>query len=500
MKKFRVAVCVFIMLSSASIWAQELTLNVGGYKPYKGDDASTVTGQVSFENTPKKYQKIIRLRATRVHWPNDSRIGKVKGDGRFTFTDLKPGVYYLASEDTEAFPIVAEPGTVELGEFVFGQDVFHTTGTVYYNGVALKGGMVTARPLEADPARCIWPAPAVQSEIKEDGTYDLRLLEHGMYSLKVKPDTKKSPGAPGIFEMFEKLEPSEKAFDLHCPMTSLRVKVDTQGKNLQMGQYNLVPMSRHKSALSSLNHISHWLNFKNGEYRLDNIPNTDFDFLLLRTPFASGPDRVGAQWLQNVKLKAGKNEVRFPIKDAYTVDVRIDASFSKPAPLSIIAIAENNPRLFWQSRLLINREGRERDEQRKMQLGKGRYIFMVGPYNSDYTIDSGPLELNTNMTLTAHIREAGQVRVQLGGEKKSGRTVRIFDSLGEEVYRLMAPELADSVRWHAFLILPTDPLGMTNIYCLAPGDYTLRVDGSDIEVPAEVKAGETTLVDINLDK
>jgi hypothetical protein len=500
MKTIHVVVCFLFLTLSLSLWAQEMELNIGGYKQYRGDDASTVTGKVVFENTPKKHQKIIRLRAKRLQWPNDSRIGKLKGDGSFTFKDLKPGVYYLASEDTEAFPVIAESGTTDVGEFVFGKDVFHTTGTVYYNGVAMKGGKVEAMPLEADRSRCIWPAPVVESEIMEDGSYDLRLIEQGMYSIKVWSDTKRSPGVPRIFELFENLEPSDKPVDLHCPVTSLRVKADTQGKNLPVGQHRLVPISRHLPGFPAPQHVSHWLEYKNGHYQLDHIPNDKFDFLMLRDPFANGPDRIGAQWLQNVDLQAGKNEVRFPVEDAATVDIRVDASFDKPTALNILAIVEGNPRLSWSSRLFINSKDRKRSEQTTMMLRKGRYIFMVGPYQPYCTIDSGPLDLTGDITLTAHMHEAGQVRVQLAGENIAGRTVRIFDALDEEVYRLMVPEMGESARWHEFLILPTDPLGLTDIYCLAPGEYTLRVDGNEVETPVEVKAGETTTVVVELEK
>jgi protocatechuate 3,4-dioxygenase beta subunit len=99
-------------------------------------------------------------------------------------------------------------------------------------------------------------------------------------------------------------------------------------------------------------------------------------------------------------------------------------------------------------------------------------------------------ETTHNFTLVP----AGGLRVVLQGDAVSGRTLLLRNARGEDVPRLRDQSLA-GVPALASIILPlTDEDGTAVINGLAPGQYTIGVEGSDQTVDATVKALDTVEV------
>lgn len=111
-----------------------------------------------------------------------------------------------------------------------------------------------------------------------------------------------------------------------------------------------------------------------------------------------------------------------------------------------------------------------------------------------------PLDLTKDVSQDFTLKPGGDIQVELSGDPKAiaGRTIRIADAQGKEVFRLktssltrMMGSLLDSVT-----LAPTDAKGRTLIKGLPAGDYVVRVDGTTASAKVTVTPPKAVTVPI----
>jgi hypothetical protein len=228
-----------------------------------------------------------------------------------------------------------------------------------------------------------------------------------------------------------------------------------------------------------------------GTFRISHVLPGLYDFVI--SPFGANEGHLRS----GIRVTGEKTTLSWAL--GRTAKVVVEAKTSTPTkalPYAMVA-SEEHPKL----RVLHKIERKDGSAGPvPMQLPTGRYRLFGLSEEPGLSCEASLVDVTEDVNIDFTLVPAGAVKVALRGkpDEIAGRIVRLWDSDGQLVPRLYDPKWSYDYYFVPAVVFPTAYDGITTIRRIRPGRYEVSVDGAQQRRAVTVRAGETTMVSIEL--
>jgi len=357
-----------------------------------------IEGKVVFEGRKMHWREQMRLTKDRLTTSNGDRFTRIASDGIFKFNDIEPGEYYLASQDWEGAFVEVKPGETTSVEMTLSKQSFEIKGRLVFDPKVPKT-MVRARWIEfylvhPDRNRFFWPVPPVRSVPDAKGQFKARLLEKGLYRVRIKhniPDLSQFIPVDALIppvdsEMYMQIDEPDDNIRIVIPQNIFGGVVVSDWTDKLPDNHTIKAIPRALPGLYAPDRVTYFTITPDGRFEFEGIAAGVYDLVLEVNNFGEEKDPLGLQVWENIKIQEQDDTQYIELKTEPTHFLKIEAAMEDDVPsyANYMLIRDGNLRTCRTGMLRLNDPERKHLARVKIAVPEDDYqLYLAHPDTAD---------------------------------------------------------------------------------------------------------------------
>ncbi len=444
--------------------------------------------------------------------PHMMRQAKTDAAGVFEFEKLPAGTYQLHAVPSDgddshdvsrvmsrlivALAVVkaGETTELELRRKPMGEDASSLTGSVSVNGTVLTSGTIYFRSVVEAGQQNEQMAMQMfgwtqQAEIRSNGTFEVRGLEVGDFSYKVSTASEDAEDDDVICASSYNgnITIADGVSSLAIEVTGVTLSGLVSAASGPQGQIILQLVPDAAGMMMSHMMTRRTITGDDGHYEFDGLQPGVYKLHTQSEEFGSVVESV------EITEKDATLDVALTV--GVTLKGRITATGDEAIRQAVVMVLSEDG----QDAMGCGFSGSDGEYTITSPLPKGAFLLLA--FRDGYAIATSHLTLTKDTTWDVELQPGGSAEitvVDMAGAPAVGQQLEVRDSDNALVERCRDAVWASVPFWSAVYCAPLDSEGKTTMKGLAPGTYTVSVEGGKTTATFSITALETTTVRLTL--